>query len=58
MAIYKIVGVVNFFLGIFEVVFPLIFILFTIPRLTELYAEFQANGPNLIPTYIILSIVE
>ncbi|OGG01704.1 hypothetical protein A2W14_03755 [Candidatus Gottesmanbacteria bacterium RBG_16_37_8] len=57
MAKYKIIGAVNFFLGIFEIVYPLIVILFTIPRLTELYAEFQAKGPNLIPTYIILSIV-
>ena len=57
MAKYKIIGAVNFVLGIFEIVYPLIVILFTIPRLTELYAEFQAKGPNLIPTYIILSIV-
>lgn len=57
MAKYKIVGVVNFFFGFFEVVYPLIVILFTIPRLTELYSEFQTKGPNLIPIYIILSIV-
>lgn len=57
MAKYKIVGVINFFFGFFEVIYPLIGILFTIPRLTELYSEFQTKGPNLLPTYMILYIV-
>lgn len=57
MTKYKIVGILNLFLGILETIYPLFAFMFTIPRLTELYSEFGAEGPSFGITYLTLSII-
>jgi len=57
MTKYKIVGIVNLFLGALEIICPLFALIFTIPRITALYSEFNAEGPSLVPTYLVLGIL-
>jgi len=57
MTKYRIVGVVNFLLGFLEIVYPLILIFFTIPKMYELYAQFHAEVPSPVGTYMILSLI-
>jgi len=57
MTKYKIVGILNLFLGALEVIYPLFALIFTIPRLTMLYSEFGAEMPSFISTYLILGFV-
>jgi len=57
MTKYKVVGVLNFFLGAFQIIYSLFTLFLTLPRLTKLYAEFNAEGPYLIPTYFVLGLL-
>lgn len=57
MTKYKIVGILNLFLGVLEVVYPLFALIFTLPKLTRLYSDFGAEMPSFTPTYLILGIV-
>lgn len=57
MTKYKIVGAINLLLGGLQIIYPLFTLLFTLPRLTELYSEFNAEGPSLTITYFTLGSV-
>lgn len=57
MAKYKIVGIINLLLGGLQIIYPLFALLFTLPRLTRLYSEFNAEGPSFTTTYLVLGFV-
>ncbi|OGY16208.1 MAG: hypothetical protein A2785_01290 [Candidatus Chisholmbacteria bacterium RIFCSPHIGHO2_01_FULL_49_18] len=57
MTKYRIVGVVNFLLGFLEIIYPLILIFFTMPKMYELYAQFHAEVPSPVVSYLILTLV-
>ena len=54
---YKVVGVVNLLFGVFQIIYPLLVIFFTLPRLTELYSELNIQGYSFISTYLIIGFV-
>jgi len=52
MTKYKIVGIINLLLGIFQLL--LMFPLIVIPKLNSLYADFNMNGqPNFTGSYLV-----
>ena len=57
MTKYRIVGVVNFLLGFLEIVYPLILIFFTIPKMYEFYSKINVELPSPVGSYIILSLI-
>ncbi|MBU1111061.1 hypothetical protein KKB83_05610 [Patescibacteria group bacterium] len=54
MSKYKIVGIINFIFGGLHIIYPLLMIFFTIPKLTELYTDVSVELPSLAPTYLTL----
>ncbi|HUW22264.1 MAG TPA: hypothetical protein VMW41_06400 [Candidatus Bathyarchaeia archaeon] len=54
MTKYRIVGIINFIFGGLQIIYLLLAIFFTIPRLTDLYNEFSAEMPSFAPTYLVL----
>lgn len=58
MTKYKIVGILNFLLGIPLLLTSLIFAIFTIPRLSQLYKDMNVNiSGNITRSYILVLIV-
>ena len=57
MTKYIIVGALNLFLGVLEVIYPLFTLVFTIPRLTTLYSEFGAEMPSFTSAYLIFGLI-
>jgi len=56
MSKYKTVGTINFIFGGLQIIYPLLAIFFTIPKLTELYTEVSAEMPSFAPTYLALGL--
>ncbi|MBU0618665.1 hypothetical protein KKD62_00345 [Patescibacteria group bacterium] len=54
MSKYKIVGIINFIFSGLQIIYPLLAIFFTIPRLTKLYTEVSAEMPSFAPAYLAL----
>ncbi|MBU0708174.1 hypothetical protein KJ596_00275, partial [Patescibacteria group bacterium] len=54
MSKYKIVGIINFIFGGLQIIYPLLTIFFTIPKLAELYTEVNVEMPSFAPTYLAL----
>jgi hypothetical protein len=57
MTKYKIVGILNLFLGVSEIIYPLFALAFAITRLTTLYSGFSTEVPSFISIYLILGVV-
>lgn len=58
MTKYKIIGILNFLLGIPTLLLSLSFSIFVIPKLNQLYAEFNTNNSgNVILSYIIVLVL-
>lgn len=53
---YKLVGGLNIFSGIVEIIQPLVMLLVVVPSVMPVYDAFEAQ-PNLIITYLVLGIV-
>jgi hypothetical protein len=52
---YKILGIINFFLGIFGSWFVLSFLLKILPNLKGLHAKFGLSSQNLAPSYLAMA---
>jgi len=52
---YKILGLINFILGIFGVWFVLSFLLKILPALKSLHTEFGLSSQNLVPNYLVMA---
>lgn len=53
---YTLVAVVNLFFGIIQLIFPLIFLLFIIPSLKEIYASFNGAPNTLSTSHLIIAV--
>lgn len=52
---YKVLGIINFFLGIFGTWFALSFLLKLLPNLKGLHTKFGLSSQNLAPSYLVMA---
>jgi len=53
---YKIIGIITLFLGLIQLILVLSFLIFTVPRLIEIYRQFESQ-PNLTTVYTISALI-
>ena len=53
MTKYKIIGITNLFFGLAQLIVSSSFLVFTLPKLNDLYAQFQVVRPNAWIPYAI-----
>lgn len=54
---YKIVGIVNLIAGVIQIIFSLLFLLSTLPKLASIYSNINKEGPSYPAAYLMFGLI-